>query len=59
MAIIFGIIAMKSDELYWTSDYYYWALKQAEDAKTLDEAIEEDIQAHPEQENSIQGEIET
>lgn len=82
MAIIFGIFAMKSDELYWTTDYYYWALKQAEEAKTLDEVIEEDIQAHPElttaaqispvsqrsdaevywlgpqQENSIQGEIE-
>ena len=48
MAIIFGIFAMKSDELYWTNDYYFWALKQAEETLTLDEAIEEDIKAHPE-----------
>ena len=57
MAIIFGIFAMKNDELYWTDEYYYWALQQVEEAKTLDEVIEEDIQAHPKQENSIQGEI--
>ena len=48
MAIGFGIFAMKNDELYWTNDYYYWALKQQEEAKTLDEVIEEDIAAHPE-----------
>lgn len=42
MAIIFGIFAMKNDEIYWTDEYYYWALKQLEDAKSLDELIEED-----------------
>lgn len=29
MAVIFGIFAMKSDEVYWTTDYYYWALGQS------------------------------
>ena len=32
MAIIFGIFAMKNDELYWTDEYYYWALQQAADS---------------------------
>ena len=48
MAIIFGVFAMKSDELYWTGDYYYWALKKQEEAKSLDECIKEDMDAHPE-----------
>ena len=48
MAIIFGIFAMKNDELYWTDEYYYWALQQAEEAKSLDECIAEDMAAHPE-----------
>lgn len=48
MAIVFGIFAMKNDELYWTEEYYYWALQQAEEAKTLDECIADDLAAHPE-----------
>ena len=48
MAIVFGIFAMKNDELYWTDEYYYWALQQVEEAKMLDELIEEDQAAHPE-----------
>lgn len=48
MAIIFGIFAMKNDELYWTDEYYYWALQQSEEPKTLDECIAEDMEAHPE-----------
>lgn len=30
MAIVFGIFAMKSDEVYWTTDYYFYALQQVE-----------------------------
>ena len=48
MAIIFGIFAMKNDELYWTDEYYYWALQQVEEVKTLDECIADDQAAHPE-----------
>ncbi|MBR2554662.1 MAG: hypothetical protein IKE94_07380 [Aeriscardovia sp.] len=48
MAIVFGIFAMKNDELYWTDEYYYWALQKAEEAKTLDECIADDQAAHPE-----------
>lgn len=48
MAIVFGIFAMKNDELYWTDEYYYWALQQAQDSKTLDECIADDQAAHPE-----------
>ena len=44
MAVIFGIFAMKNDELYWTDEYYYWALQQVEEAKTLDECIADDLQ---------------
>lgn len=28
MGITFGIFAMKSDEIYWTNDYYYYALQE-------------------------------
>lgn len=46
MAVIFGIFAMKNDELYWTGDYYYYALQQVENLKTLDQLIAEDQEAH-------------
>ena len=39
MGIVFGIFAMKADEIYWTEDYYYYALQQAE---TLDDLIKEE-----------------
>lgn len=61
MAIIFGIFAMKSDELYWTTDYYYYALEQSTAAQISPVSREDDsgIQViGPEQENSIQGENE-
>lgn len=48
MAVIFGIFAMKNDELYWTDEYYYWALQQSQEAKSLDELIDDDMQTHPE-----------
>ena len=28
MGLVFGIFAMKADELYWTNDYYYYALQE-------------------------------
>lgn len=28
MGITFGVFAMKSDEIYWTNDYYYYALQE-------------------------------
>lgn len=43
LGIIFGIFAMKSDELYWTNDYYFYALQQAE---TLDDLIKKDMEVH-------------
>ena len=39
MGIVFGVFAMKADEIYWTEDYYYYALQQAE---TLEDLIQED-----------------
>lgn len=29
-AVVFGVFAMKSDEIYWTNDYYYYALQEAQ-----------------------------
>lgn len=46
MGVIFGIFAMKSDEVYWTGDYYYYALQQVENLKTLDQFIAEDQEEH-------------
>ena len=43
MGIIFGIFAMKSDEIYWTNDYYFYALQQSE---TLDDLIKKDQEVH-------------
>lgn len=43
LGIIFGIFAMKSDEVYWTNDYYFYALQQSE---TLDELIQKDQEVH-------------
>lgn len=60
MAVIFGIFAMQNDEVYWTNDYYYWALKQATEAQISPVSREDDPAIHaigPQQENSIQGEI--
>lgn len=28
MGIIFGVFAMKSDEIYWTDEFYYYALQE-------------------------------
>lgn len=60
MAIIFGIFAMKQDELYWTSDYYYWALQQATAAQ-ISPVSREDYTAicepGPNNENLPEGEI--
>lgn len=41
MAIVFGIFAMKQDELYWTSDYYFYALQQAEKNKINTTEVEQ------------------
>ena len=43
LGIVFGVFAMKSDEVYWTNDYYYYALQQAE---TLDDLIKQDMEVH-------------
>ena len=43
LGIIFGIFAMKSDEVYWTNDYYFYALQQSE---TLDDLIKQDMEVH-------------
>ena len=43
MAIVFGIFAMKSDEIYWTEDYYYYALQQSEE---LGDLIKKDEEEH-------------
>ena len=43
LGIIFGIFAMKSDEVYWTSDYYFYALQKSE---TLDDLIKQDQEVH-------------
>lgn len=43
MGVIFGIFAMKSDEVYWTNDYYFYALQQSE---TLDDLIKQDMEVH-------------
>lgn len=43
MGIIFGIFAMKADEVYWTTDYYFYALQEAE---TLEELIQKDQEEH-------------
>ena len=43
MAIVFGIFAMKSDEIYWTEDYYYYALQQSEQ---LGDLIKKDEEEH-------------
>lgn len=43
LGIIFGIFAMKSDEVYWTNDYYFYALQQSE---TLDDIIKQDMEVH-------------
>lgn len=32
-AIVFGIFAMKSDELYWTTDYWFYAKQESEKLK--------------------------
>lgn len=32
MGIVFGVFAMKSDEIYWTNDYYYYALQEEQKA---------------------------
>lgn len=60
MAIIFGIFAMKQDELYWTSDYYYWALQQATAAQISPVSNEDDPgirEPGPNNENLPEGEI--
>ena len=60
MAIIFGIFAMKQDELYWTSDYYYWALQQATAAQISPVSQSNDEVIHatgPNNENLPEGEI--
>ena len=33
MGIVFGIITMKSDEIYWTEEYYEYALIKQEESK--------------------------
>ena len=30
MGLTFGVFAMKADELYWTNDFYYYAIQEAE-----------------------------
>ena len=43
MGIVFGVFAMKADEIYWTEDYYYYALQQAEE---LGDLIKQDEEEH-------------
>lgn len=40
-AIVFGIFAMKSDELYWTTDYWFYAKQESE--KLKEETKENDL----------------
>ena len=40
-AIVFGIFAMKSDELYWTTDYWFYAKQESE--KIKEETKENDL----------------
>ena len=36
MGIMFGIFAMKADEIYWTNEYYYYAIQEEKKANGAD-----------------------
>lgn len=36
MGIMFGIFAMKADEIYWTNEYYYYAIQEEKKANGSD-----------------------
>lgn len=44
MGLVFGVLAMKNAELYWTQEYYDYACKVVEEQKVADV---QDNQDHP------------
>ena len=60
MGLIFGVIQMKSAELYWTDEYYKYALMVEKEEKENEAKREAEARVEPvpqERENSVQPEV--